>query len=155
NVFMNSAGYMLVFAGTPRLFPVLDEVFSPIVRQFKKISVGAYADIRGTMRCVEAPLEAIGMELRTVIGEGGRTWHLVNQVHEVSGGRPYEIQLLCHFMFKRMQMSPVSSRLELTYDTLEDVRRELETAHDVDVRPVLAAIRRLDNNELEALGTLT
>lgn len=153
NVFMNSAGYMLVFAGTPRLFPVLDDVFSPIVRQFKKIPVGAYADTRGTKRCMEAPLEAIGLELRTVVGS---RWRLVlHQVHEVSGGRPYEIQLLCHFMFKRMQLAPNPSGMDLTYDILEDVRRELENAHDVEVRPVLAAIKRLDNRELRALGILT
>lgn len=153
NVFMNSAGYMLVFAGTPNLFPVLDEVFSPIVRQFKKISVGAYADIRGTMRCMEAPLHAIGLELSNLVPEG--SWDVVNQVHEVSGGRPYEIQLLCHFMFKRMQMAQSPSGLDVTYDVLEDVRRELESAHDVEIRPVLAAIKRLDRRELRALGVLT
>jgi hypothetical protein len=153
NVFMNSAGYMLVFAGTPHLFPVLDKVFSPIVRQFKKVHVGAYADIRGTMRCMEAPLGAIGLNLKDLVGTS--LWYVIHQVHEVSGGRPYEIQLLCHFMFKRMQMAQGSSGLDLTYDALEDVRRELESAHDVEARPVLAAIKRLDDRELNALGTLT
>jgi AAA+ ATPase superfamily predicted ATPase len=37
NIFMNLSGYMLVLTGTPDLFPVMDDVFSPIVRQFKKI----------------------------------------------------------------------------------------------------------------------
>jgi len=39
NIFMNMPGFMLVFAGTDELFPLMDEVFSPIIRQFKKIVI--------------------------------------------------------------------------------------------------------------------
>lgn len=42
NLFMNTPGYMLVFAGTPNLFPVMEEVFSPIVRQFRKVPVARF-----------------------------------------------------------------------------------------------------------------
>lgn len=37
NIFMNKTNYMLVFTGTNELFPVIDDIFSPIVRQFKKL----------------------------------------------------------------------------------------------------------------------
>ena len=50
NVFMNTRGFMLVFAGTPNLFPVMEDVFSPIVRQFKKVPVERFTDIDDTMR---------------------------------------------------------------------------------------------------------
>lgn len=42
NIFMNIPGYMLILIGTPALFPVMDDVFSPIVRQFKKINIGPF-----------------------------------------------------------------------------------------------------------------
>ena len=40
NIFMNITGYMLVMTGTLDLFPLMNEVFSPIGRRFKKINVG-------------------------------------------------------------------------------------------------------------------
>jgi Cdc6-like AAA superfamily ATPase len=39
NIFMNMSGYMLVFAATDDFFPMMDEVFSPIMRQFKKVEI--------------------------------------------------------------------------------------------------------------------
>ncbi|MCX7406588.1 MAG: hypothetical protein NTZ32_00725 [Planctomycetales bacterium] len=62
NTFMNLPGYMLVFTGTPDLFPLMDEVFSPIVRQFKRIEVAPFADIRETMKGVTEPLNSVGQE---------------------------------------------------------------------------------------------
>jgi len=40
NVFMEVDGYLLVFAGTNRMFPKLNELFSPLPRFFKRINLG-------------------------------------------------------------------------------------------------------------------
>jgi len=42
NIFMNLYGYMLVFAGTKELFLLIDDVFAPLMRQFKKVELGAF-----------------------------------------------------------------------------------------------------------------
>jgi Cdc6-like AAA superfamily ATPase len=61
NIFMNTPGFMLVLTGTPDLFPVMDDVFSPIVRQFKKINVGKFEDEKETEDCIKKPLKNIGI----------------------------------------------------------------------------------------------
>src|ERR1035438_8294382 len=91
-------GYMLVVTGTPDLFPAMDEVFSPIVRQFKKITVRGFADLNDTRECIEAPLETMDLVPRALIDSD-----TVADLHKLTSGRPYELRLLCHSMFKRMQ----------------------------------------------------
>ena len=39
NIFMDTPGYLLVLTGTPSFFPLLNDVFSPIIRQYKKIVI--------------------------------------------------------------------------------------------------------------------
>ncbi|MCH8135722.1 MAG: amidohydrolase family protein, partial [Proteobacteria bacterium] len=68
NIFMNTPGFILVIAGTPQLFPMMDDVFSPIVRQFKRIQVRPFENREETRACIENRLEVL--------------WH-----HGVSTGR--------------------------------------------------------------------
>ena len=44
------------------------------------------------------PLKALGINPRIM----RLPWRLSYDIHAISGGRPYEIQLLCHFMFRRI-----------------------------------------------------
>jgi hypothetical protein len=151
NVFMNTPGYMLVFAGTPNLFPVMEEVFSPIVRQFKKIPVERFTRLEETKACIEKPLRRLGVEPDEIL-RGGPVLHF--EVHTLSAGRPYEIQLLCHFMFKRIEYGRARN-MAITLDVLDDVRRELETQEGETDRPLISALRRLDRDELNLLRVLT
>ncbi len=151
NIFMNTPGYMLVMTGTPDLFPVMDEVFSPIVRQFKKINVGAFKNKEETRECIKKPLESIRVSIDNVFDP--RTYTEVREIHDLSGGRPYEIHLICHKLFQRVQ-SKRAKMMRLNLSVLEDVRKELETSQDITTRPILARIRTLGKQRLEALGTL-
>ncbi len=149
NIFMNTPGFMLVFAGTPKLFPIMDDVFSPIVRQFKKINLGPFETIEETEKCVVQPLEKVGIKDASDI----LSRETLREVHEVSGGRPYEIQLIYHFLFRRVQESR-AKRLEINVDILDDVKKELETSQDVSLRPFLTAVRNLSDLQLQALHLL-
>lgn len=164
NTFMNLPGYMLVFTGTPSLFPVMDEVFSPIVRQFKRIAVSPFATVKETLSVVQTPLERIGQRdlfidvpdiVRRRIPED--SWHMFDEqlkdLHRLTGGRPYEIQLVCHFMFKRIQLGK-ASKMELSYEVLADVLAELGETMNLASRQVLAAILRLPAEKLLALRVL-
>jgi hypothetical protein len=146
NIFMNMPGYMLVFAGLPTLFPIMDDVFSPIIRQFKRIEVGPFIEKEDTEHCISNPLESISVPPRTIIG-----YETQRDIYDLAGGRPYEINLICHFLFRRIQEGK-APRMLLNEGVLRDVCHELEKEQDVSTRPVLTAIRNLDRNLLRDLS---
>lgn len=151
NIFTNISGYMLIFAGTPNLFPVMDEVFSPIVRQFKKIQIGGFNKIEDTEECIKQPLENLGIKVEEIINEFSSVY---NEIHKLSIGRPYEIQLICHFLFRSLQEKRTNS-FSLNFNVMENVRRELETSQDISSRPIISKIQSLTDNQLNALNILT
>lgn len=151
NIFMNIPGFMLVFTGTPSLSPVMDDVFSPIVRQFKKINIDKFKDEEETEECIRKPLEKIGIEPEEIFDF--ETYRDVREIHDLSSGRPYEIQLICHVLFRRVQCKR-ARKMKLDLGVLEDVRRELETSQDMTTRPVLTKIRNLSKHQLSALNLL-
>ncbi len=152
NIFMNVPGYMLVFAGTPNLFPVMEDVFSPIVRQFKKVPVSRFKDFESTIECVEKPLHSLGLsqaEVEKVVPRNVQA-----EVHRLSGGRPYEIQLLCHFMFRRLEARRART-MSINIDLLDDVRDELENQESGAGRRSVAELRKLTQAQLRDLARLT
>ena len=151
NSFMNTPGFMLVMTGTPDLFPVMDEVFSPIVRQFMKINVCEFKDEKETKDCIRKPLEKAGINPEEIFDF--ETYRDVKEIHDLSGGRPHEIQLICHMLFRRVQ-SRRARKMKLDLGVLEDVRKQLETSQDITVRPILTRIRSLEKEQLSALNLL-
>ena len=149
NIFMNKTNYMLVFTGTKELFPVIDDIFSPIIRQFKKITVDEYKDIEETEICVNKPLLDIGIEPSDIFDNA-----TYKELHNISEGKPYEIQLICHNMFKKIQEGIVDS-MTLNHSVLEDVRLELETSQDLAKRPKLYEIKSLNKRDLQNLNYLS
>lgn len=147
NIFMAVSGYMLVISGTRALFPVMDEVFSPIGRQFKKITIGPFETFFETEECIARPLKAIGISdtLDLIDKES------IEEIHEISRGQPYEVQLVCHILFRGIQ-DGITEKMQLTLGTLEDIRNELESAQDVSERPVISAVKNFNEEELRALA---
>ena len=151
NIFMNISGFFLVFTGTGAFFPLINDVFSPIIRQFKKINVKPFDSQKETKDCIQRPLKALGVNVNEIFDF--ETYQDVQAIHELSGGRPYEIQLICHQLFRRMQIGK-ASKLQLSVDVLDDVLKELQSLQDLTVRPVVQKIRGLTVEELSALNTL-
>jgi hypothetical protein len=147
-IFMNTPGFMLVMTGTPDLFPVMDDVFSPIVRQFKKINVGEFRNVEDTGECINKPLEKLDINFKAILTNSD-----VQEIHKLSGGRPYEIQLICHMLFRRLQLRRADN-MKLDFSVLEEVRRELETWQDITSRPILTKVRNLSKKQLDALRIL-
>jgi hypothetical protein len=152
NIFMNISGYMLVFTGTESFFPLINDVFSPIIRQFKKINVVPFDNEKDTEECIKKPLKNIGIARPYEIFDF-ETYQDVSAIHDLSGGRPYEIQLICHLLFRRVQQKR-SEQMELTLDVLDDVLRELRSSQDMSIRPIVNKIRSLDKDQLSTLSTL-
>ncbi|HXI43159.1 MAG TPA: hypothetical protein VNH83_24470, partial [Bryobacteraceae bacterium] len=153
NLFMNTKGYMLVLTGTPDLFPLIDDVFSPIVRQFKKIQIGPFKTPAETAACIRRPLEVLKTVDISEIIDLDEDSDTVREIHELAGGKPYEIKLICHMLFRKLQQDR-ATRMLLTFSVLEDVRQELENFQDVSARPVLAKIQSFNARQLSALALL-
>ena len=140
NIFMQAPGYMLILAATPKLFPLLDEVFSPIIRQLKKISVQDFKDYRDSIRCIEGPVQKMGLDPSEVFDS-----ETYGEIHELSGGRPYEINLICHVLFRRYQENP-GRAMSLSSAVLEDIRSELDKSQELlslHIIPSIKTKRRL------------
>jgi hypothetical protein len=101
NIFMNMGGYMLVFAATDDFFPLMDEVFSPIMRQFKKIEIGPFKTEDDVFQCIYKPLRNIGFSRQDPFVLVPRIFS--RDADMLSGRRPYELQLICHTLFRRCQ----------------------------------------------------
>ena len=146
NVFMNISGYMIVLTGTPSFFPMLDEVFSPIIRQFKKINIQPFADRGETRQCVFSPLRSLSVNPAKLV-----SYSALSDIHAISRGRPYEIQLLCHFMFRRLQ-DQRAAKMDITADVMDDVLNELEaTITDTVERPIVAVARNMTEEQLASV----
>lgn len=149
NIFMNVPGYLIVLTGTPELFPLLDDVFSPITRQFKKISITPFSDVNETSDCVVNPLKSISVDPEEVIPQ---RYLLTREIHAISQGRPYEIQLLCHIMFRRVQERR-AKEMNLTADVIDDVLIELEKSISYSPNhPIVTTVRTLSKKQLAAVG---
>ena len=148
NIFMHMEGYMILLAATPQLFPLLDEVFSPIIRQLKRINVQEFEDEDDTKRCMDNPLREVDIDPDKLFSE-----ETYEEVHELSGGKPYEINLICHVLFRHYQRN-LQRRMTLNASVLEDIRKELDKSQNLMHRRVLQAIRDLSRSELKGLSVL-
>lgn len=148
NIFMHMEGYMILLAATPQLFPLLDDVFSPIVRQLKRINVQEFKDEDDTERCMKNPLREVNINPDKLFSN-----ETYKEVHELSGGKPYEINLICHVLFRHFQKKS-QKRMALNASVLEDIRGELDKSQDLSRRRVLHAIRNLSKTELKGLSVL-
>lgn len=148
NIFMNMTGYMLVFAATEDFFPVMDKVFSPIMRQFKKIDIGAFKSNDDVKQCVTKPLDRTNLsedEKRSLTPD-----LFIRDVTELTSRKPYEIQLVCHELFKQCQEGQ-AKRFTLNLQTLESIRQVLARGQNVDDRPIVRKATRMKSNLLQVL----
>ena len=144
---MNISGYMTVLTGTPSFFPLLDEVFSPIIRQFKKINIQPFKESDDTRQCVINPLRSLSLNPAKLVSSVA-----LFDIHTISQGRPYEIQLLCHFMFRRLQ-DQRATEMTPNADVMDDVLNELEaTISGTTDRPIVAAVRNMTEEQLAAVS---
>jgi len=133
NIFVEVEGYLLVFSGTERMFSLLSETFSPISRFFKRINVENFRDIRETEECLLKPLSE---EERKFFDR-----MCIVDIHRLTNGSPYEINLVAHYMYRRWREGK-SSKIQLTPEVLDNVLNELESIRKVEKRIITSKIKR-------------
>lgn len=152
NVFMSVPGYMLVIAGTEEMFPVMDDVFSPVIRDFKRIAIERFASRDEARDCVMRPLRPLGIAHPDELFDPETLRDLIDP-EGLAGGNPYQIQLICHFLFRNVQRGQ-ATKMVLNTDVVENVLEELSQGADILHGPVITALRRLSSDQLRILGLL-
>ncbi|MCW4048420.1 MAG: tetratricopeptide repeat protein [Candidatus Bathyarchaeota archaeon] len=117
NIFTDIEGYILVFCGTDKMFPDMNEVFSPLPRSFKRISIDHFKSVDETKECILNPLDEHEKKLVSRSS--------INEIHTITNGNPYEVKLLSHFMYKNY----IENRLDkivLDVNVLDSVLVELD-----------------------------
>ena len=109
----------------------MDDVFSPIAGDFKRMAVGRFDNEEEAEDCVLKPLLSIGVENPRRLFSEETLSDLVNP-RGLTGASPYQIQPACHFIFKDMQIRG-SNRMELTVDVLDGVLNEI-VGGGIDIR---------------------
>jgi hypothetical protein len=161
NVFQRLSGASLVLAGTNNIFPTMEEVFSPMPRQFHQIEVRPFSNLFDTFRMVQSPLA--DKDLRPALGQ-------IESLHRICGGDPSVVQLYCHNMYRLMIEERKAKQMSLHPDVFKAVLSEFRTNTSEDNLRVLDALdhlpdrvllhspwlcaRRLTSDEWEKLGHL-
>gem|GEM_PF-3424386 len=141
NIFQTVENCSLILAGTDAVFPALSEVFSPIPRQFHRIDVKPFAQWPDTMDLVLLP---IPKELHKLIGPDLTVFQ---ELHELCGGAPDEVQLYSHHMYRSVEDGS-SKRMALSPQVFREVLREYRSNTPANVDAVLNAIERLPDKLL-------
>jgi hypothetical protein len=146
---MRLEGYVLVLSGTPELVARINEVFDFLLRQFEFIRVERFVESADVVQCMTRPLRAIGLAPERCFRHP--IDNVASDLMPLTDGNPYEIQLFCHVMFTRWQTGTVD-RMDLTAETIDDVRATLDVANQHADRPLVNAVRQMSDEELLALN---
>ena len=144
NVFENLDGFVLVFSGTENMFPNMENVFSPIPRFFKRITVENFKDKKETVDCILKPLSE---DEKKYFDQS-----CINDIHSITSGSPYEINLISHYMYRRWKESK-SKLIGLSQEILEDVLTEIERLYGTHYETV-TKIKRCGKEQLRVLLAL-
>ena len=138
NIFQRIDSVALVLAGTDAIFPRISEVFSPIPRQFHRISVEAFGSWADTWNLVCAPLddETMYPNVETAV-----------ELHDLCGGDPAELQLYCHHMYTEIE-SGSTDKMSLQPRVFRRVMREYQETAPPSNDEVFAAIEGLPDSLL-------
>ncbi|WP_336358240.1 tetratricopeptide repeat protein [Haloarcula sp. CGMCC 1.6347] len=142
NIFTDIDGYILVLSGTEDMFPDLSDTFSPLPRSFVNIQVDDFEDIEKTEECIKKPLSS---DRREQIERD-----TVAQIHRITGGSPYEINLISHHMYRRC-LQQNDEKIQLSKPVLDDVLEELEGIRQEGHHEIANKIGGLSPSQLQIL----
>lgn len=151
-------GYTLVLAGTEEFLENLNEVFEPVVREIKKIDINGFKDIEQTINFIHKCLDENDQKKLSYDVD------LFEDLHKISEGNPYELKVLCHFLwedfFKTKSLEEVKEiKFKLSPQIFQKVADQMSTANpehqkfisdatDLQHAELLAVIRLVNHERL-------
>jgi len=142
NIFMELEGYVLVFSGTEKMYPKIADIFSPIPRFFKRINVENFKDPKDSEECLLKPLSE---EEKKAFDQA-----CIGEIHQITNGSPYEINLIAHFMYRRWKEGK-NVRIGLSPEVLDDVLNEIERLRSTGHYEIANRIRNSWPDQLRVL----
>ena len=154
NIMQNLRSIIFVFAGTEDMFQTLDDVFSPIPRQFEKINITNFKNLSETRDCVYKPLETLGVRRHEI--EQYLSYSLLREIHERTDGNPYHLKLLLHYIFNNFLDNKENEKNSFVIDTniLSRVFKNISKATKQENRDIIRKLNTCTDDELRAIGTL-
>ena len=141
NIFQVVDRCSLILAGTESVFPTISEVFSPVPRQFHRIDVKPFTEWPDTRQLVLNPLSREDVEAM------GPSHRVIQDLHELCGGDPSEVQLYCHHMYRIVEEGG-SPRMSLAPKVFREVLHEYRSSAPAIYEAVINAIERLPDKYL-------
>ncbi len=145
NAFQEVEGYILVLSGTEKMFPLISEIFSPIPRFFKRVNIENFKDLNETKECILKPLDE---EEAKIVDQNS-----IAEIHLFTGGSPYEINLVSHYMYKYYKETNEKA-IKLTVEVLDDILYELERLRKSEHHEIATKIKGLWVPHLKVLISL-
>ena len=140
------------------MFSLIDDVFSPIPRQFRKIKLWNFRQFNETMDCFFKPLEAQGVkrhEIRKYLN-----FDTVRKLHNKTDGNPYHLKLISRFMLKDFQdRNDKDEKIEINNNVLTNVYNNIWSSSEGSKREIhknlpLLTKEQLKSKQHEALNWL-
>ncbi len=151
NIIQNITKVIFVLSGTHQMFSLIDDVFSPIPRQFRKIKLGNFKNINETMECFFKPLESQGVkrhEIKEFI-----SYDTIRQMHDDTYGNPYHIKLLSRFMLKNFQ-DQHDENIVINNIVLNEVYENIWSSSESSKRKIHNILPTLTTDQLNAIRFL-
>lgn len=115
NVFQKLDGYVIVLSGTESLIEELANVFSPIQRFFVRLNLNPFSE-NEIEDALKKPLKAINSKIRI-------DPHIIPDIAKMSGGYPYEVNLIAHFAFKIATQKKLEHMM-LTKEVFNEIKNQ-------------------------------
>lgn len=141
NIFSGIDGYILVLVGTENTFSEISSAFSPAARIFNKFRIGPFESYEKAKECIVNPLNE---EEKDNIDEKS-----IYEIYNLTGGSPYEINLLCYHMYKNFEKD--GDDFSLSSDVIDEVLNQLEEWRRTTNNQITNEINDLSEETLEVL----
>lgn len=135
-------GWMVVFSGTNEMFKLLSVTFSPILRQFVKVYLQGFRDVKETENCILLPLTEADKALFD--------YTAIDEIHRLTNGNPYEIQLVSFYMYRRYEQMKLP-RITLDHQVLDSVLAQLEEERTAVTASHIPMIKNFSEDTLRDL----
>lgn len=136
-------GYFLIVSGED-LSETFPEDLTPISQTFTTLHLESFEEVGNTQKTLLQPLSE---QLEEEFDES-----CVNDVHQISDGSPYEIQLIAHHMYRQYEHGEDS--ITLTSEVLDKVAESLDRLRKREHHKVASRIKQLTEDQLSLLVSL-
>lgn len=142
NIFTGIDGYCLILCGTEDIFPSMQNTHSPISRVIDQFGLGPFESLEETEECLRRPLTEDENE--------DLSEKTIKNIHALTNGRPYEINLLGFFMYYYYELED-KKEMELTPRVIDDAASQIESSNVSVEGDKIDSIRGCSKNSLRLL----